>query len=669
MSETSRRQTRSQTARSRAQTPESSASRDEPQAPASVRSRASTRRSARTKPLLKTETSATYGSRGQSTFAQQLAAHEAMSRAVNIIQTEVAGAEQAGPSRRLSTVNEGGTEGDSGGESRSAVNSGNVSGKEKDPPALELTVPPKSFHQELGDESNRILPPRVDPSRSHGPNTEEIVDESNRVLPLQVDPPRSHGPNTEEDSLMARLRASLYKYSPILAFLLVVVITSMLVANWMAWRRFEQRLVPGEYNRSFVHEELDSQNRLIQERFDKQDLQIDQHSENHYTRIEDRANTRDREMRWLVDEKERERQAHVEEEEQAFWDRIDERVRQEREQTDNQITGLRERSDSQNHEMRERLKEDARHFKERNEEVLQERDQRINERLDEQQRLLRQLRSDFNSGDLKSPGSESWRINWFSRGLASISTRFSSPTMAYPLTFKEKLASVRIGLGQLPKWETERSAFEDPMSIFNAWDSFGQKWCAPSQRGKLQAVVRLAYNMAPTGLVVEHMKKSQMPDVEIGTAPKEVELWIRLPDAGERERVIDRIEGLYPSITTKKASQRGKTIDPQIALDKTWVPVGRWDFDVHRDQSSQTFVVPFNLEEMGIKTQAVALRVNSNWGSMDSTCLYRVRMYGASMEPPTEFPDLELIPDDGVSPKRDSGFKAWTRWASRRSRD
>ena len=625
MSEISRRQTRSQTALSRGHTPEASLARDEPQAPASVQSKASTRRSAAIKPLLKTETSTTYGSKGQKTLAQQLAAQEAMNKAVTIIETEVTGAVEAGPSRRLATVNEDGAEDIIGSEHASVIDRGNVSGEKKDLSALELTGLPKSFHREIVDESDSDRPPRDDPSDSHGPNI-------------------------QKHSLLARLRAWLIMYSPILGFLfllLVAVIAFMLVAMWVGWRPLDGSLPPGEYNKSFVRREfakmthkLEGQGLQLMEHFNNRDRQMWELFDNRDRLIQERSDSRDLEIRERMESRDRE-----------IWDRLDSRDR----------------------EIQERMEGQDRHLEQHNDELFQKRNMAVHALLQEEHRVLEQVKRDLETADLKfreSPGES--RINWFSRGLAAVSTRFSSPTLANPLTFKEKLVSFRLELGQLPMWQTEKPTFEDPMSIFSPWETFGQKWCAPSRRGKLQAVVRLAYSIAPTDIQIEHMKKSQMPDVEIGTAPKEVELWIQILDPKVRQMVIDNIEQLYPSITTKPASQRGKTIDSKLALDKTWVPVGRWDYDIHRLNNKQGFLIPFNLEHLGVKTRAVAIRVNSNWGSMDSTCLYRVRLYGAYMESPTEFTDLELIPDQDKLDKENSmkkkgrgPFQAWRRWYSR----
>lgn len=666
MSETSRRQTRSQSALSRGHTPETVSTRDESQPPPSIQSRTSARRSAATKPLLPTETSTTYGSRGQRTLAQQLPAAES-TNTVNVIQTQVTSAEEAVTSRRLSIVNEEGAEDDvesehasehaseraneraseraneRANERASVIDHGNVSERERDLLAAQLTGRSKSFQRETVDESDSDIPPRDGPSGSYSPTA-------------------------EEPSFLARLRAYTIRYLPILGLLfllLAAIIAFTSVAMWVGWRPLDGRLAPGEYNKSFVRGEfvkmthtLEARGLELMERLNSHDRQISERLESQDRQIRDRSDSQDRQIQ----------------------ERSDSQDRQIQERSDSQDRQIRERSDSRDREMWERIESQDRDLMERNANMLEERDRRLNALLTEEHRVLEQLKNDVETVDLKfrEPSGPS-RINWFSRGFAAISTRFTSPTLAYPLTWTEKLASVRFELGQLPQWQTERPMFEDPMSIFNPWDSFGQKWCAPSRRGKLQAVVRLAYSIAPTDIQIEHMKQSEMPDLEIGTAPKEVELWIQVLDPDVRQTVLDAIEEFFPLIMYKEASQRGKTIDPNLALDRTWVPVGRWDYDIHRLQNKQAFLMPFNLAHLGVKTRAVALRVNSNWGSTDSTCLYRVRLYGTYMDPPTHFTDLELISDEdpydekgrfakNTKPVTKTRFSPWSRWYAKHPR-
>lgn len=607
MSETSRRQTRSRSAISRGHTPEALSTRDEPRAPSSVHSKASARRSAATKPLLQTETSTTYGSRVNRNFAQQLAAHEAMNKAVNVIETEVTGAVEAVALRRLSVVNEDGAEDDIASEHASAIDRDNVSEKEKEISAPEQTVRSKSFRRETVDESDSDIPPRNDPAGSDGPKI-------------------------REPSVLARLKAYVILSLPFLAvpfFVLVGVIAFTSGAMWLGWRPLDERLAPGEYNKSFVRGEF---------------MKMTHNLEGQGLELMERLNNQDRQI----------------------WERLDSQHRQ-----------FQERLDSRDREMWERIESQNRHSMERNADMLQERDQRLNALLSEEHRALEQLKNDVEKADLRfHDTSGGLRINWFSRGFATVNTRYSSPTLANPITLGRKLASIRFPLCGFPTWDTEQAVFEDPESIFNAWETFGQKWCAPSRRGKLQVMVRLAHAIAPMEIQIEHMKKTEMPSEEIGTAPKEVELWVRVLDPKVRQKVVDAIEELHPLIMHKKESQRGKKIDPYIAFDSTWVPVGRWDYDIHRVQNRQSFLVPFNLAYLGVKTRGVALRVNSNWGSTNSTCLYRVRLYGDNMDPPTQFNELELIPDkvDGFDGRNrikatktatKTSFTKWRRWYAR----
>lgn len=616
MSETLRRMTRSQTALARTITPEAQSSGGE-SVPRSMRSsKASARRGVKSKPPLKTEASSTYGSKGQKNVAHQLSAEGAMDRAVGVIATEVAGAiiVPADGSRRLTPVEEEEIGGGNGEGPAAEADGDHVSGKEKDDAMTKLTET-KSFDREFGEESEASHH-----SEDHAPD--------NRVV---VQPP----------TWKTRLFTSYPFFLTLLSFL-VAVIAFILVAMWIGWRPLDGDLTRDEVKRTYVKENLTKMNRAL---------------EGHVRQVGARLQDNERVWGARIEGSER----MIDDHQRTIAERIDSHERAIAERVEEHKLLMGERIDIHERIVGERVDTLDRQVDERVGELIQQHDQRINERLEKDHQALEKLKDDLVSLYAKLHEPLGDKINYFSRGLAAVSTRFSSPTLANPMTFKEKLASVRLELGQLPTWQTEKPVFEDPMSIFNPWETFGQKWCAPSKRGKLQAVIRLAYKMRPTELMIEHMAKSNMPDIEIGTAPKEVELWIQVLDPTVRQKIIDAITEYHPAIMTKAASQRGKTLDPRHALDKSWVPVGRWTYDIHARGNVQSKFIPLDLKAMGVKTQAVALRVNSNWGSVDSTCLYRVRLFGEYEEPPTEYTDLEEI-DDEVP------FRPWKRFRERKNK-
>lgn len=182
--------------------------------------------------------------------------------------------------------------------------------------------------------------------------------------------------------------------------------------------------------------------------------------------------------------------------------------------------------------------------------------------------------------------------------------------------------------------------YRDIQEALLPWHDIGDCWCAPSTRGKLQLAVLLPRSISPSELVVEHVHKSELRD--IGNAPKEVELWVQVLHNEVRDQIAKEILKLIPDIY-KSASQRGKGADTIKALDESFVPIGRWTYDINGPNNVQSFPVLVDLAKWKHYTRRAVVRVNSNWGSTDATCLYRVKLHGADPAGPVVYNDLEEI--------------------------
>ena len=235
------------------------------------------------------------------------------------------------------------------------------------------------------------------------------------------------------------------------------------------------------------------------------------------------------------------------------------------------------------------------------------------------------------------------KINFFQDGYARIDPRFTSPTAERRLSYEQIYASLTFkrlfGGIAFPTWTTKEQLSMGPDKVFYTWDNVLDRWCAPSNRGKLQAYIELATPVMPAEIVVEHISKDAVLD--IGNAPKEIELWVKIEDDNLRESVGDAITTIFPDILTKTASQRGKELAEEQSLDHSFVPVGRWTYDIYASNNVQNFHLPISLKALGVAVRHVAFRVNSNWGSQDQTCLYRLRMYAESHFGVKTYDDLE----------------------------
>lgn len=158
-------------------------------------------------------------------------------------------------------------------------------------------------------------------------------------------------------------------------------------------------------------------------------------------------------------------------------------------------------------------------------------------------------------------------------------------------------------------------------------------YCTPPSYEKLYLSAKLPRLIAPTSLIIEHWQKDAV--IEIGSAPKQFELWIKVPDEvmdghpGPQVQLLMMERYGRGIIDGEGSQQRRKMPEPvSTAFSYPWIPVGRWTYDIYGPSPIQKFFLPVNLSDYNIYTQEVAIRVNSNWGNVESTCLVQVKLHG-----------------------------------------
>lgn len=158
-------------------------------------------------------------------------------------------------------------------------------------------------------------------------------------------------------------------------------------------------------------------------------------------------------------------------------------------------------------------------------------------------------------------------------------------------------------------------------------------YCTSPLHHKLYLSAKLPRLITPTSVIIEHWQKDAV--IEIGTAPKQFELWIKIPDEITDGNPGSQVQHLIMErygvgILDDEAGQQGRKLPPEVTLDFSypWIPVGRWSYDIYGPSPIQKFFLPVNLSDYNIYTEEVAIRVNSNWGNVDSTCLVQVKLHG-----------------------------------------
>lgn len=204
------------------------------------------------------------------------------------------------------------------------------------------------------------------------------------------------------------------------------------------------------------------------------------------------------------------------------------------------------------------------------------------------------------------------QVNFFSPKLgAVVDPNLTSPTMRKDeKTFKKWLYKA-LTWTQLPN---------PPVTALTRWEEMGDCWCAPMSKkenvpGKAQIAVIMPYPVFPQSLVVEHIPEAATLD--IASAPKDVEMWVRVPDPEAR----DAVEAAYD------ATSFGMTCGPRVELDGSYVCAGKWWYRKDGPNHVQAFKTDIDFVSLGISVQKAVVRVTSSWGR-EWTCLYRLRLVG-----------------------------------------
>ena len=183
------------------------------------------------------------------------------------------------------------------------------------------------------------------------------------------------------------------------------------------------------------------------------------------------------------------------------------------------------------------------------------------------------------------------QINWLSWDLGARAINFSTPAIGMPPSTSTAVAK--------PWWcpwckghhiPTPSTWYEQmlfsggPNAALLPHSEHEPAYCTS---GRMQLAVKLPRPIIPTELIIEHWRKGEVPIA--GVTPRVVELWV----------------------------EHGEDL----------VRVGNWIYNIHANQEAQKFSVAF----VDRAIQRVAVRIASNWGNPNITCLVRAKLHGIDM--------------------------------------
>jgi SUN domain-containing protein 1/2 len=156
--------------------------------------------------------------------------------------------------------------------------------------------------------------------------------------------------------------------------------------------------------------------------------------------------------------------------------------------------------------------------------------------------------------------------------------------------------------------------------------------CWPMEGSSGQIVLKLAYPVVVESVSVDHISSDIVPEGKHNSAPKRLKV-IGYPSCDESEpncsavgsdlndpvRIADieyNVEG--PSV---------QTFESHYAKAIASIPTPAFDADNHLESGSCSSQVSCTAPPK-VSIAAIEVKVLSNWGNPDFTCLYRLRVHG-----------------------------------------
>ncbi|KAK5160720.1 hypothetical protein LTS14_001733 [Recurvomyces mirabilis] len=162
-----------------------------------------------------------------------------------------------------------------------------------------------------------------------------------------------------------------------------------------------------------------------------------------------------------------------------------------------------------------------------------------------------------------------------------------------------------------------------PIAALQRWEEATDCWCAtPStDMGNAQLTVKMGHTIFPDKLIIEHIPSQGT--LNISTAPRELEIWIEKPvnspNTAEQMRETMREQGISSDYCGTPPSNNH-------------VCIGAGKYDIHTQNTVQSIPMFVDTSLLGLAAKTMTIRVSKNWGG-EATCLYRLRMTGARVEP------------------------------------
>jgi SUN domain-containing protein 1/2 len=148
----------------------------------------------------------------------------------------------------------------------------------------------------------------------------------------------------------------------------------------------------------------------------------------------------------------------------------------------------------------------------------------------------------------------------------------------------------------------------------------GMCWAFDGDDGQLG--IGLARKVIVSDITLEHVASSI--SLEAGSsAPRDVAVWALVERREDRKRLAAHRQALQQS-----SDLNGEVSPAPAPPSQNHLLLASFTYDITSPRTIQTFSVSNEAKSLQIPTSIIQVRVSSNYGNKDFTCLYRVRVHG-----------------------------------------
>lgn len=147
-----------------------------------------------------------------------------------------------------------------------------------------------------------------------------------------------------------------------------------------------------------------------------------------------------------------------------------------------------------------------------------------------------------------------------------------------------------------------------PITALSSDMSPGSCWAMSGSEGQIG--IQLSHTIELSGIAIDHPPTTILLDPT--TAPRQFTVWAVLDPSSPN--VVDQTTTTYSNAPVIKGYQVAR--------------LGSFEYSINSKRSFQKFVLDQDVRKWRLSSPAVIVKVESNWGNKEFTCIYSIKAYG-----------------------------------------